>query len=125
MTASSIAASPRAHSSVDVDTGGVAGDRRWALLWSYVFLCIFAAFALLPPLYMLITGLKTSNEVSAATSPWWVYNPTLANFTELLTSPLFLTFFKNSAIVAIGVVIITMIISVPAAFALSRMKFWG
>jgi multiple sugar transport system permease protein len=54
-----------------------------------------------------------------------VHSPTLANFTELLASPLFQTFFVNSAIVAILTVIITMLISVPAAFALARMKFWG
>jgi multiple sugar transport system permease protein len=109
----------------EVGAGLVGGDRRWALRWSYFFLCIFAAFALMPPVYMLITGLKTSNEVSAATNPWWVHSPTLANFTELLASPLFQTFFVNSAIVAVLTVIITMLISVPAAFALSRMKFWG
>jgi multiple sugar transport system permease protein len=101
------------------------GERKWALRWAYFFLCIFAAFALMPPIYMLITGLKTTNEISAATSPWWVYNPTLANFTELVMSPLFQTFFINSSIVAVVTVIITMLISVPAAFALSRMKFWG
>jgi multiple sugar transport system permease protein len=100
-------------------------DRKWALRWAYFFLVIFAVFALMPPFYMLITGLKTSNEISAATSPWWVFNPTLSNFTELITSPLFQTFFINSSLVAVITVIITMLISVPAAFALSRMKFWG
>ena len=100
-------------------------DRKWALRWAYFFLVIFAMFALMPPFYMLITGLKTSNEISAATSPWWVFNPTLSNFTELITSPLFQTFFINSSLVAVITVIITMLISVPAAFALSRMKFWG
>jgi multiple sugar transport system permease protein len=100
-------------------------DRKWALRWAYFFLVIFAAFALMPPFYMLITGLKTSNEISAATSPWWVFNPTLSNFTDLITSPLFQTFFINSSLVAVITVIITMLISVPAAFALSRMKFWG
>jgi len=100
-------------------------DRKWALRWAYFFLVIFAAFALMPPFYMLITGLKTSNEISAATSPWWVFNPTLSNFTELITSPLFQTFFINSSLVAVITVVITMLISVPAAFALSRMKFWG
>jgi multiple sugar transport system permease protein len=100
-------------------------DRKWALRWAYFFLVIFAAFAMMPPFYMLITGLKTSNEISAATSPWWVFNPTLSNFTELITSPLFQTFFINSSLVAVITVIITMLISVPAAFALSRMKFWG
>jgi len=100
-------------------------DRTWALRWSYFFLTLFAIFSLLPPIYMLITSLKTSAEISAATNPWWVYNPTLGNYVELLTSPSYLTYFRNSAIVSVFTVTITMLISVPAAFALSRMRFWG
>src|SRR5918992_1440175 len=100
-------------------------DRRWALRWSYFFLIIFAIFFLTPPIYMFITSLKTSAEISAATNPWWVFNPTLGNYVELLTSSTYLTYFRNSAIVSIFVVTITMLISIPAAFALSRMKFWG
>jgi multiple sugar transport system permease protein len=105
--------------------GSMSRDRRWALRWSYFFLVIFAIFFLTPPVYMLITSLKTSAEISAATSPWWVYHPTLSNYVELLGSSQYLTFFRNSALVSIFVVTITMLISVPAAFALSRMKFWG
>ena len=105
--------------------GSMSRDRTWALRWSYFFLVLFAIFFLLPPIYMLITSLKTSAEISAATNPWWVYHPTLENYAELLTSPTYLTFFRNSAIVSVFVVTITMLISVPAAFALSRMKFWG
>src|SRR5437016_2506077 len=105
--------------------GSMSRDRRWALRWSYFFLVIFAVFFLVPPIYMVITSLKTSAEISAASSPWWVYHPTLSNYVELLTSPTYLTFFRNSAIVSIVVVTITMLISIPAAFALSRMKFWG
>jgi multiple sugar transport system permease protein len=73
----------------------------------------------------LITSLKTSAEISAATNPWWVYAPTLDNYAALLSSTQFLIFFRNSAVVAVLVVSITMLISVPAAFALSRMRFWG
>ena len=73
----------------DADVGPVGGDRKWALRWAYFFLCLFAAFALMPPIYMLITGLKKSSEISAATNPWWVYHPTLGNFVELLTSRAF------------------------------------
>ena len=105
--------------------GSMSRDRRWALRWSYFFLTLFAIFFLLPPIYMFITSLKTSAEISAATNPWWVFNPTLSNYVELLTSPSYLTYFRNSAIVSIFVVTITMMISIPAAFALSRMKFWG
>jgi len=103
----------------------VSNDRIWALRWSYFFLILFALFFLMPPIYMFITSLKSSAEISAATSPWMVYHPTLSNYIELLTSPQFLTFFKNSVCVSVGVVTITMLISIPAAFALARMKFWG
>ncbi|HWW47161.1 MAG TPA: carbohydrate ABC transporter permease [Xanthobacteraceae bacterium] len=108
-----------------VKSGSMSRDRAWALRWSYFFLVIFAIFFLFPPLYMFITSLKTSAEISAATNPWWVFNPTIANYTGLLGSVQFLTFFKNSAMVSVLVVIITMLISIPAAFALARMRFWG
>jgi multiple sugar transport system permease protein len=108
-----------------VKYGSMSRDRAWALRWSYFFLTLFAIFSLVPPLYMLITSLKSSAEISAATNPWWVFHPTLSNYIELLTSNQFLTFFRNSALVSIFVVTITMLISVPAAFALSRMHFWG
>jgi len=90
-------------------SGSISRDRRWALRWSYFFLALFAIFFLMPPLYMLITALKTSAEISAA----------------LLSSPQYLIFFRNSALVSLIVVAVTMLISVPAAFALARMRFWG
>jgi multiple sugar transport system permease protein len=105
--------------------GSMSRDRTWALRWSYFFLILFAIFSLVPPFYMLITSLKSSAEISAATNPWWVFHPTLENYVRLLTSNQFLTFFRNSALVSIMVVTITMLISIPAAFALSRMRFWG
>ena len=105
--------------------GSMSRDRRWALRWSYFFLVLFAIFFLMPPIYMLITSLKTSQEISAAGNPWWIYDPTLENYIELLTQNHYLTFFRNSAIVSVCVVAITMLISVIAAFALARMKFWG
>ena len=100
-------------------------DRRRALYWSYFFLILFVVFFLTPPIYMLITSLKSSAEIGAITNPWFVYKPTLENYAALLGSAQYLTFFKNSAIVSVVVVIITMLVSVPAAFALARMKFWG
>jgi multiple sugar transport system permease protein len=105
--------------------GSMSRDRRWALRWSYFFLILFAIFFLTPPIYMFITSIKTSQEISAEINPWWVFNPTLGNYKSLLTDNVFLRFFLNSAIVSICVVTVTMIISVVAAFALARMKFWG
>jgi len=105
--------------------GSMRRDRRRALFLSYAFLGLFVVFFLTPPIYMLITSLKTSAEISAASNPWWVFKPTLQNYIELLTSSTYLTFFRNSAVVSLLVVVITMMVSIPAAFSLSRMKFWG
>ena len=80
-----------------VSYGSMSRDRRWAMRWSYFFLVLFAIFFLTPPLYMLLTSLKTSGEISAAANPWWVYHPTLENYTTLLSKNDFLTFFRNSA----------------------------
>ena len=105
--------------------GSMARDNKRALRWSYFFLTLFVIFFLMPPVYMLITSLKTSAEIGAVTNPWWVYNPTLENYTTLLSQKTFLTFFRNSAIVSVLVVSLTMVVSVLAAFSLARMSFWG
>jgi multiple sugar transport system permease protein len=102
-------------------------DRRWALMTSYVFLVIFAIFFLVPPYYMVVTALKSDAEVAhMATNPWIVANGiTFDQFRILLTQTDFLTFFKNTAIVTVCVVVVTMVVSVLGAFSLGRMKFWG
>lgn len=105
--------------------GSMSRDRKRALFWSYFFLILFVIFFLTPPIYMFITSLKSSTEIAGATNPWWVFDPTLANYEALLTSSEFLTFILNSAMVSVLVVSITMVVSVMAAFALSRMRFWG
>jgi len=105
--------------------GSMARGRKRALYWSYFFLTLFVIFFLMPPVYMFITSLKTSAEIGAVTNPWWAYHPTLLNYATLLTQKAFLTAFRNSVIVAVSVVTITMVVSVLAAYSLARMKFWG
>jgi len=105
--------------------GSISRNRRKALYWSYFFLILFVIFFLTPPLYMLLTSLKTSGEIAEAKFPWWVFQPTLENYRSLLGSQDYHDFFINSALVSACTVLVTMLISIPAAFSLSRMKFWG
>jgi multiple sugar transport system permease protein len=102
-------------------------NRRWALIASYVFLVMFAIFFLLPPYYMVVTALKSDAGMARlATNPWFIFDGvTLDQFRILLWNTDFLIFFKNTAIVTVCVVAITMVVSILAAFALGRMKFWG
>ncbi|WP_291295191.1 carbohydrate ABC transporter permease [Elioraea sp.] len=113
---------PRAYTKA----GSLHSERLWALRVSYVSLAIASLIFLAPPFYMLITSLKTNTEMADQTlSPWLVRDPTLEHYAAILGNPIFLTFFRNSIVVTLLVVAITMVISVLAAFALSRMRFWG
>ena len=105
----------------------IHANRRWALIAAYTSLIIFVIFFLFPPYYMLITSLKTNKEIAEmASNPWLIeQGVTLKHYIYLFTETPFLTFFKNTIIVTVCVVIITMIISVLAAYSLSRLKFWG
>jgi multiple sugar transport system permease protein len=107
--------------------GSLKRSRRWALVTSYFFLILFAIFFLIPPYYQLVTATKSTAEISNQTTDPWLPSPTptLENLDNLWNHTDFPIYLKNSAIVTLLVVAITMVIAVPAAFALGRMKFWG
>ncbi|OJY65010.1 MAG: ABC transporter permease [Rhodospirillales bacterium 70-18] len=106
--------------------GSLERQRKWALWGSYAALSVFVVLFLVPPVYMIITSLKSSAEISAqAGSPWVVHSPTLENYTYLINYHNFQIYFFNSVWVTILVVAFSMIISVMAAFSLTRMGFWG
>ncbi|MBS0640714.1 MAG: carbohydrate ABC transporter permease [Acetobacteraceae bacterium] len=101
-------------------------QRMWALWGSYIALGVFVVIFLVPPFYTLMTSLKSSAEISAQSgNPWIVRSPTLENFWYLITYPNFQTFYFNSVVVTLLTVVISMVISVMAAFSLARMGFWG
>ncbi|OJW19029.1 MAG: ABC transporter permease [Rhodospirillales bacterium 69-11] len=101
-------------------------QRQWALWGSYIALGVFVIMFLVPPFYTLMTSLKSSAEISAQSgSPWIVHHPTLENFWYLITYPNFQTYYLNSVMVTVVTVVVSMVISVMAAFSLARMGFWG
>ncbi|MBW8268981.1 carbohydrate ABC transporter permease [Caldovatus aquaticus] len=106
--------------------GSIRRERRWALIGAYVALAVFVLFFLTPPFHMLVTSLKSSAEIADLSgNPWVVRRPTLENYWELLQQGNYLLHFRNSVIVTLVVVAVTMVISTLAAFALARMRFWG
>jgi len=113
-------------SAVPIRDKSMRRERRWALWGSYIALTVFAFIFLIPPIYTVITSLKTSTEISSRQgSPWLVQNPVLDNFLELAADAHFQAFFWNSVKITVVVVILSMVISILAAFALARMRFWG
>ena len=105
----------------------LARNRRWALIASYASLIVFVIFFLFPPYYMLITSLKTNKEIAElSTNPWIIEKGvTFSHYFSLLMDTGFPVYFRNTVVVTICVVAITMVVSILAAYALSRLKFWG
>jgi len=102
-------------------------DRRWALWGAYGSLSVFAVIFLFPPYYMLITSFKTNREIAKIDGNPWIINesPTLDHYLRLLNDAYFPGYYWNTIFVTVVVVIVTMVISVLAAYSLSRMTFWG
>jgi multiple sugar transport system permease protein len=106
--------------------GSLRRERRWAMIGAYIALAVFVVFFMTPPFHMLMTSLKSSAEIADLSgNPWIVSAPTLQNYWELLTQGNYLIHFRNSVIVTVCTVLISMVVSTMAAFALARMKFWG
>jgi multiple sugar transport system permease protein len=101
--------------------------RRWALAGSYASLGLFAVVFLLPPYYMLITSFKTPHEIQTMPGFPLVINEgvTLEHYRRLFLETPFFTFLRNTALVTALVVTLSMGISLPAAYALSRLRFAG
>ncbi len=106
--------------------GSLRAERRWAMWTAYASLIFAAIIFLAPPFYMLLTSFKTNAEIADhSLNPWLIRSPTFEHYAAILGNPIFIRFFVNSVIVTGCVVVLTMVISVLAAFALARMRFWG
>jgi multiple sugar transport system permease protein len=78
-----------------------------------------------PVLWGLLTSFKTERDVLAY-PPTFIFEPTLANYREVLfgTSSI-LPNLWSSIVVASASTLLTMLIAVPAAYALARLRFPG
>ena len=96
--------------------------RAAALYGGGLALLLVGAF---PLFWMVSTSLKPSGEIFATPPRLIPAHPTLENFRRLLTDTSFLTFFKNSAIVSLTTVALTLVVSALGAYGLTRFSFAG
>ncbi|MEK3738372.1 carbohydrate ABC transporter permease [Paenibacillus sp. FSL F4-0122] len=106
-----------------IDYGGI---------FLYLFLTVFGLIMLLPLVYMAVTALKPTSELFLFPPRFFVVNPTLVNFRDLLlitgTSAVpFSRFIFNSVVVTSGIVVGGVLISAMAAYPLAKhnMPFKG
>lgn len=78
-----------------------------------------------PYLVMLLTSLTPRTELIAPGASLFPENPSLEGYRDLFRSTHFLTFLRNSAIVAAGTVTLSLTCASFAAIGLSRFRFQG
>jgi len=100
-------------------------DRRrvWGRVALYALAFGAALAAAFPFLWSTITMFKQDGDLyTKANNPFWFTDPpTLEHLTYLFTNTEFVTFVWNTVLVGLAVVVITLVVSVPAAYSLARL----
>jgi multiple sugar transport system permease protein len=88
----------------------------------YVALAAYIVFLAFPLVWLLSTALKTPQEMAQADPTWIPRNPTLSNFTDAFGEQDLVGAAVRSLIVALFSSLITVVISLPAAYAMARYR---
>ena len=93
----------------------------------YMVVLVFCFFAIAPFLIMFLHSFKVDGDLYRRPQPFvFRQEPTLEHIQSLFGNTDYVAFIQNSVLVGIAVVIITLLLSLPAAYALARLTGrWG
>ena len=91
----------------------------------YILLTALAAFTLIPFVWMLSSSLKLDREVFAYPMKWLPETFRWENYVLIWQKVPLLTYFKNTAFIAIVVTILQTLTSSIAAYAFAKLNFRG
>lgn len=97
------------------------GEKTWLII-KYILLIIFTIMCLYPIFWLFLASFKTNQELYSNT--WGLpasWNP--VNYINALVKGRIAEYFKNSVIVSFFSVVITVILSTMASYAITRMRW--
>ena len=97
--------------------------KRSVLVWILVLL--FLVFLLFPFYWMFVTSVKTDAEIYASPLVYWPKEVVWTTYKKLFGYFNFLRYMKNSLVVAVITMILSLSVSLLAAYAFSRYQFRG
>lgn len=101
----------------------MAGSRgRWPAYVSLAALVLVVGF---PIYWMVVTSFKTRAQIGDLRAMFWPEPFVLDNYVNLVRNFPFLTWFKNSFIVALASTLIATAVGTVGAYALARLRFLG
>jgi multiple sugar transport system permease protein len=89
--------------------------------FSYGIAVPFALVLAFPFAWMAVTSFKPEAQVYDPTKVWR-FHPTLANYGYLFHHTEYVRWLRNSSLVGLAVVVITLVVAVPAGYALARLS---
>ncbi len=93
---------------------------------THAVLLLGAAFMLLPFVWMISTSVKPPSEVfSSALSLWPSQFYGVENYTVAFTTAPLLRFALNGVILCTGILVVQLIVAIPCAYALAKLRFPG
>jgi N,N'-diacetylchitobiose transport system permease protein len=98
--------------------------RRGRLGWNAIGLVLFGVLVF-PVFWMVSTSLKNNDQINSFNPVWFPGHPILSHFTDAMHRPNFWVDVKNSVIVVVATVVISLVISFFAALALAKYRFTG
>jgi N,N'-diacetylchitobiose transport system permease protein len=90
--------------------------------WDIVGVIVFVVMVF-PVFWMISTAFKPDDEIVSLTPTWVSLHPTLAHFRDAINRPYFWQDVRNSLIVVLATVVVSIILAFLAAVALARYRF--
>ena len=83
------------------------------------------AVMIFPVYWMVATGFKRGQDIFSDPPVWFPWHPTLSNFTDAVHHAHFWASVKNSIVIAVAVVLLSMVLAFLAALAIAKFGFYG
>ena len=97
----------------------------WSKVWMKTVLVIFAAAIVFPFLVMVLTALKSDQEISRGLSAIFPETPVFSNFAAAMQKGNWSRYFFNTTVITIFAVVLSLLINSLAGYAFARMRFIG
>ena len=103
----------------------ISGKKLALRILLYVVVFLICLLILYPYFAMICTALKDRSEIFSANGTVFPKNALWSNFADIWNRAPMAKYMMNSILIAGGSTIIALLCGIPAAYALSRMKFKG
>jgi alpha-1,4-digalacturonate transport system permease protein len=93
--------------------------------WRLAAVALVVLMFLLPPVWLLLSSLKSQGEIFQWPPSLWPQNPSIQSYIDTFSRANFLVYFQNSAVVSVLSAMLSVTISVLAGYALAKFRFPG